>query len=33
MLGMLGASFLGNLLYGKGTIRTVQSTITEGPDF
>ena len=29
-LGTLGASLLGNLLTGKGTIRAVEGTITAG---
>ena len=33
LLGKLGASLLGNLLTGKGTIRAGEDTITEGQDF
>ena len=29
----LGASLLGNLLIGKGTIRTDEGTVREGQDF
>ena len=33
LLGTLGASLLGNLLAGKGTIRAGESTIRAGQDF
>ena len=33
LLGKLGASLLGNLLTGKGTIRAGEGTITESQDF
>ena len=33
LLGTLGASLLGNLLTGKGTIRASEGTIRTGPDF
>ena len=33
MLGTLGASLLGNLLTGKGTIRAGKRTIRAGQDF
>ena len=33
LLGTLGASLLGNLLTGKGTIRAGEGTIRTGPDF
>ena len=33
LLGTLGASSLGNLLTGKGTIRADEGTIRAGPDF
>ena len=33
LLGKLGASLLGNLLRGKGTIRAVEGTIRAGQDF
>ena len=33
LLGTLGASLLGNLLTGKGTIRAGKGTITGGQDF
>ena len=33
LLGTLGDSLLGNLLIGKGTIRTVEDTIKAGQDF
>ena len=32
LLGTLGASLLGNLLTGKGTIRTTEDTIRAGQD-
>ena len=32
LLGTLGASLLGNLLTGKGTIRTTEGTIRAGQD-
>ena len=33
LLGILGASLLGNLLTGKGTIRADEGTITAGGNF
>ena len=33
LLGTLGASLLGNLLTGKGTIKASEGTITAGQDF
>ena len=33
LLGLLGASLLGNLLTGKGTIRAGEGTITAAQDF
>ena len=33
LLGILGASSLGNLLTGKGTVRAGKGTITAGQDF
>ena len=33
LLGPLGASLLGNLLTGKGTIKTSEGTIRAGQDF
>ena len=33
LLGTLGASLLGNLLTGKGTIKTCEGTIRAGKDF
>ena len=33
LLGTLGASLLGNLLTGKGTIRAGEGTIRAGQDF
>ena len=33
LLGTLGASLLGNILTGKGTIRAGESTIRVGQDF
>ena len=33
LLGFLGASLIGNLLIGKGTIRTGERTIKAGEDF
>ena len=33
LLGTLGASLLGNLLTGKGTIRAGEGTIKGGQDF
>ena len=33
LLGTLGASLLGNLLTGKGTIRRGEDTIRAGKDF
>ena len=33
LLGTLGASLLGNILTGKGTMRAVERTIRAGQDF
>ena len=33
LLGTLGASLLGNLLTGKGTIKAVEGTFRAGQDF
>ena len=33
LLGFLGASLLGNLLTGKGTIRASEGTVSAGQDF
>ena len=33
LLGTLGASLLGNILTGKGTIKAVERTIRAGQDF
>ena len=33
LLGTLGASLLGNLLTGKGTIRAAEGTVRVGQDF
>ena len=33
LLGTLGASLLGNLLTGKGTIRAGEDTVRAGQDF